>query len=72
MTTRHPSLIIETVANGWIVRPFDRDCCGVAYPMHVFTTMHDVQLALPDLLSRPAKPISPNEWSFIPDGVPQP
>lgn len=71
MTTRHPSLIIETVANGWIVRPFDRDCCGVAYPMHVFTTLHDLQLALPDLLSRP-ETFPLNEWKYIPDGVPQP
>jgi hypothetical protein len=61
---KHPSITIEAVANGWIVRPFTRHACGESYPMHVFITMHDLQIALPDLLSRPGARTS--EWCDCP------
>lgn len=67
---KHPSIIIETVANGWIVRPFDRHSCGEAYPIHVFTAMHDLQIALAELLSRPEDRLS--RWRYSLDNAPQP
>jgi hypothetical protein len=64
---RPRTLSIEVVENGWIVRPFnagDWACgCAVREPIHVFTTMHDLQLALPHLIDRPPSML----WRHIPD-----
>ena len=49
------TMIIDTVANGWTVRPqpWDRSICGSHAEIYVFETLAALQLALPALLEKP-------------------
>jgi hypothetical protein len=46
-------ITIERVANGWLVRPpinYACGCAGDSLKMHVYTSIGDLMMALPELL----------------------
>lgn len=55
------TILIETVSNGWIVRPFEPSknwVCSSAEAIAVFTDMATMQSHLPLLLDRVGEPSS--------------
>lgn len=61
---KNPSIIIQTVSNGWIVtgpltyRDYSNSYGPADKDMAVFTRMEDLQAALPGLLTEPASELS--------------
>jgi hypothetical protein len=56
------TILIERVANGWLVRPFS-SCENWAYggrsEMYIYKTMEELQAGLPELVKIASNPVPP-------------
>jgi len=52
MAAKMKKLIIETVNNGWLVRPYPSDCSITkSHLIYVFTCMEELQKELPRIIA---------------------